>query len=89
MVVLGEKLSGLSMDRSTGVLGIVLGDLFLRRNRVRPTLLMASERLPRMRITVESVRVMYMDWRRKHTCRVDRVFPCRVYIDLNRRDSRI
>jgi hypothetical protein len=27
--------------------------------------------------------------RGKHTCRVGRVFPCRVYIDSNRRDSRI
>jgi hypothetical protein len=33
------------VDRSIGVLGIVSGALFLRSNRVRPTLLMASERL--------------------------------------------
>jgi hypothetical protein len=36
-----------------------------------------------------SVRRMYVDWRGKRTCRVGWVFPCRVYIDLNRRDSRI
>jgi hypothetical protein len=32
---------------------------------------------------------MYVDWRGKHTCRVGRVFPCRVYNDSNRRDSQI
>jgi hypothetical protein len=31
----------------------------------------------------------YVDWRGKCTCHVDRVFPYRVYIDLNHRDSRI
>jgi hypothetical protein len=31
----------------------------------------------------------YVDWRGKLTCRVGRVFHCRVYIDSNRRDSRI
>jgi hypothetical protein len=47
MVVLGEKLGGEPMDHSAGVLGIVLGALFLGSSRVCPTLLMASERLPR------------------------------------------
>jgi hypothetical protein len=36
-----------------------------------------------------SVRWAYMDRRGKHTCRVGRGFLCRVYIDSNRRDSRI
>jgi hypothetical protein len=36
-----------------------------------------------------SIRQTYVDWRGKHTCRVGRVSPCRVYIDLNHRDSRI
>jgi hypothetical protein len=36
-----------------------------------------------------SIREKYVDCRRKRTCHVDRVFPCRVYIDLNYRDSRI
>jgi hypothetical protein len=36
-----------------------------------------------------SVRQAYVDWRGKHMCRVDRVFPCRVYIDSNRCDSQI
>jgi hypothetical protein len=46
MDVLGEKLGGEPMDHSTG-LGIVSGALFLRSSRVRPTLLVVYERLPR------------------------------------------
>jgi hypothetical protein len=40
-------------------------------------------------LPVGSIRGAYMDWRGKHTCHVDRVFPCRVYIDSNCRNSRI
>jgi hypothetical protein len=36
-----------------------------------------------------SVHQAYVDGRGKHTCHIDRVFPCRVYIDSNHRDSRI
>jgi hypothetical protein len=36
-----------------------------------------------------SVRRAYVDWRGKRMCRVGWVFPYRVYIDLNHRDSRI
>jgi hypothetical protein len=46
MVVLGEKLGGRLADHSAG-LGVVSGALFLRSSRVRPTLLVACERLPR------------------------------------------
>jgi hypothetical protein len=45
--VLGEKLGGGPMDHSAG-LGVVLGAFFLRSSRVRPTLLVACERLPRI-----------------------------------------
>jgi hypothetical protein len=31
----------------------------------------------------------YRDWHGKHTCHVDQISLCRVYIDSNRRDSRI
>jgi hypothetical protein len=48
MVVLQEKLGGGPADWSASVLGIVSGALFLGSSRVRPMLLMASERLPRM-----------------------------------------
>jgi hypothetical protein len=36
-----------------------------------------------------SVRRAYVDWHGKRMCRVDGVFSCSVYIDLNRRDSQI
>jgi hypothetical protein len=36
-----------------------------------------------------SIRRAYLDWHGKHMCRVGQVCPCRVYIDLNHRDSRI
>jgi hypothetical protein len=51
MVVLGEKLCGGPADRSASVLGIVSGALFLISSMVYPTLLMASERLPRTSTT--------------------------------------
>jgi hypothetical protein len=47
MAVLGEKLGGGPADHSAG-LGVVSGALFLGSSRVRPTLLVACERLPRM-----------------------------------------
>jgi hypothetical protein len=47
MVVLGEKLGGGPVDHSVG-LGVVSGALFLESTRVRPTLLVACKRLPRM-----------------------------------------
>jgi hypothetical protein len=40
-------------------------------------------------LPVGSVRQTYVDWRGKRMCHVGRVFPCRVYIDSNRRDSQI
>jgi hypothetical protein len=46
MAVLGEKLSGGPVDHSVG-LRVVSGSLFLESSRVRPTLLMAYERLSR------------------------------------------
>jgi hypothetical protein len=36
-----------------------------------------------------SVRRAYVDWHGKRTYRVGQVFPCRLYIDLNHRDSQI
>jgi hypothetical protein len=40
-------------------------------------------------LPVESVRGAYVDWRENDTCHVYRVFPYRMYIDSNHRDSRI
>jgi hypothetical protein len=76
-------------DRSAGVLRIVSGALFLR----------SSDSVQLCRWLVEgchvrgpptrSVRRTYVDWCGKHMCHVSRVFPYRVYIDSNHRDSRI
>jgi hypothetical protein len=89
MVVLREKLRGRPMDQSANMLRIVLGALFLESSRVRPTLLGQRERLPRIGIA-----------HGKRTCGIHGPaqeaymscvsgFPYTVYIDSNRRDSRI
>jgi hypothetical protein len=75
-------------DHSAGLRGGV-GSTFSREQCIRPTLLTTHERLPRTGPPVGSVRWAYGDWRGKHTCRVGQVFPCRVYIDSNHRNSRI
>jgi hypothetical protein len=46
MAVLGEKLGGRPADHSVG-LGVMSGAHFLGSSRVRPTLMMACERLSR------------------------------------------
>jgi hypothetical protein len=46
MAMLGEKLGGGPTDRPADVLRTVLGVLFLRSSRVRPTLLGQHKRLP-------------------------------------------
>jgi hypothetical protein len=48
MVMLGEKLGGGPVDHSAG-LGVMSRALFLGSSRVRPMLLVAYKRLPRMR----------------------------------------
>jgi hypothetical protein len=68
MIVLGEKLGGGPTDQLAGALGIMSEALFLKSSRVRPMLLMASERLPgtwtgHRKCTwtgVRSVRVVYI-----------------------------
>jgi hypothetical protein len=46
MVTLGEKLGSGPTDQSADMLGIMSAALFLRSSRVRPMMLIASERLP-------------------------------------------
>jgi hypothetical protein len=60
MAMLGEKLGGGPMDHLAG-LRVVSGALFLRSSRVRSTLLMACERLPRTGLPAGSVRRAYMN----------------------------
>jgi hypothetical protein len=88
MVVLGEKLGDELMDHSAR-LGVVSGAHFLGSSRVHPMLLMACERLSCTWIARRKRTRAYVDWRGKRTCHVYRVFPCKAYIDSNRRDSRI
>jgi hypothetical protein len=77
------------MDRLASVLWIVSGALFLG----------SSDSVQLCRQLVEgyhvwgplagSIHWAYMDWGGRHMCRVGRVFPYRVYIDSNHRDSQI
>jgi hypothetical protein len=81
MTMLEEKLGGGPADHLVA-LGVVSGALFLQSSRVRPTLLMAYERLPptwtaRRKHTrgvrglpAGSVRGAYMDWHGKRICHV-------------------
>jgi hypothetical protein len=77
------------MDRSVGVLWIVLGALFLGSSGIRPNLSMSHEGL----LYVDHVRYVWSC----AICRlslgsvwhIGRVFPYRVYIDSNHRDSRV
>jgi hypothetical protein len=85
MVVLGEKLGDRPVDRPADVLRIVSGALFLRSSMIHPTLLGQREMLvhmgtARMKCTWTGAE-MYV------SCISG--FPCRMYIDSNRRDSRI
>jgi hypothetical protein len=71
------------------VLGIVSGALFLGGSRIRPNLLATRERL----LCVDHVRYVWFGTIRGLSVgcvwHVGQVFPYRVYIDLNRRDSQI
>jgi hypothetical protein len=49
----------------------------------------ASERLSRTGTARRKRTLGCVDWSGKHTWCVRQVFPSKVYIDLNRRDSRI
>jgi hypothetical protein len=89
MVVRGEKLGGDLQIGQPACWGCSWESLFLRSSGIRATLLGQCERLPRMGTA-----------RRKRTSGVRGLaqetyvscvssFPCRVYIDLNHRISRI
>jgi hypothetical protein len=77
------------MDWSVGVLRIVSGALFLENHGIRPNLSATRERL----LCVDHVRYVWSETIRGLSMgcvwHVGRVFPYRVYIDSNRRDSRI
>jgi hypothetical protein len=85
------------MDRLASVLWIMSGALFSREKEPffsgAVALSIAIDDFAKgyhvCGLPTESVHGVYVDWCEKLTCRVERVFPYRVYIDSNRRDSRI
>jgi hypothetical protein len=74
MIILGEKLGGGPVDHSAG-LGVMSGALFLESSKIRPMLLMASERGNVRGLLAGNVCGAYVDWHEKRTCRVYHVFP--------------
>jgi hypothetical protein len=76
-------------DWSVGVLWIVSGALFLGSSDSVQLCRRLMKGCHIRGLPVGSIRQAYMDWHGNHMCRVDRVFPYKVYIDSNRRDSRI
>jgi hypothetical protein len=77
------------MDQLAGVLWIVSKAPFLRISGIHPNLLLAHKRL----LYVDYVRYVWSMIIHRLSMEsvwlVDQVFPCRMYIDSNRRDSRI
>jgi hypothetical protein len=75
--------------RSAGVLWIMSGVLFLGSSGIRPNLSASHKRL----LYVDHVRYVWswtiLGLSTESMWHVGQVFPCRVYIDSNRRDSRI
>jgi hypothetical protein len=88
MAVLGEKLRWVPQTTQPGW-EVELGALFLGSSESVQLCWVSVKGCHVRGLPVGSVRQTYVDWRGKHACRVGRVFPCRVYIDSNRRDSRI
>jgi hypothetical protein len=89
LVVLGDKLGMDPRIGQRGMLWIVSGALFLGSSGIRPNLSVTHERLQ----CVDHVRYVWSMVIRGLSVEcvwcVGRVFPCRVYINSNPRDSRI
>jgi hypothetical protein len=88
MTMLGEKLRRVPWTTQSGW-EVNLGTLFLGSSESIQLYWVGVKGCRVRRPPARSVHQMYVDWYGKRTCRVDQVFPCRVYIDSNRRDSRI
>jgi hypothetical protein len=88
MTVLGEKLRWVLRTTQPGR-GVESGALFLGSSEFVQLCWVDVKGCHVQGLPTGSVHVAYVDWRGKRTCHVDRVFPCRMYIDLNHRDSRI
>jgi hypothetical protein len=88
MTVLGEKLRQVPWTTQPGW-EVELGALFLRSSESVQLCWVSVKGCHVRGPSVGSVRRTYVDWCGKRTCRFSWVFPCRVYIDSNHRDSRI
>jgi hypothetical protein len=76
-------------DRLAGVSWIVSGAPFLGSSGPAQLCWWLVKGCHKWGLPVGSVRQAYVDWHGKRTCRVDQVFPCKVYIDSNHCDSSI
>jgi hypothetical protein len=88
MTVLGEKLGGGPVDHSAR-LGVVSGALFSGAVGSVQRCWWLAKGCHVRGLPVGSIHRAYMDCRGKRTCHVGWIFPYRVYIDSNHRDSRI
>jgi hypothetical protein len=85
---LGEKLRWVLRATQSGC-EVESGVLFLRSSESVQLYWVGVNGCHIQGLSTESVQVVYMDRHNKHTWHVYQVFPCQVYIDLNRCDSRI
>jgi hypothetical protein len=88
MAVLREKLGGRPADHSVG-LGLCREPFFLGAVGSVQRYYWLEKGYHVWGPPAGSIRRTYVDWRGKRTCHVGQVFSCRVYIDLNHRESRI
>jgi hypothetical protein len=88
MVVLGEKLRWVPWTTQPGR-EVESGALFLGSSESVQLCWVGVKGYRVWGPPAGSVRRAYVNWCGKRTCRVGQVFPYRVYIDLNCRDSRI
>jgi hypothetical protein len=88
MAVLGEKLRRVPWTTQLGW-EVESGALFLGSSESVQLCWVSVKDCHVRGPPTESVHRAYVDWRGKRTWRVGRVFPCRVCINSNRRDSQI
>jgi hypothetical protein len=86
MVVLGEKLRRVLWTTQSGW-EVESGALFLGSGESVQLCWVSVKGCHVRGPLAGSIRRAYVDWREKRTWRVGQVFPCRVYIDSNHRNS--
>jgi hypothetical protein len=88
MTVLGEKLRWVPLTTQPGW-EVESGALFLGSSESVQLYWVSVKSCHVRGPPTGSIRRAYVDWHEKRTYYVCWVFPCRVYIDSNRRDSQI